>query len=55
MAVIEWIWKGTNSVGWKDMGITATNKYFELRGLSLMEIENGLIKKIVIIGIGIHS
>ena len=45
LAVIEWIWKGTNSVGWKDMEIPATNEYFELRGLSIMEIEDRLIKR----------
>jgi len=45
LAVIEWIWKGTNSVGWADMGLPATNKYFELRGLSIMVIKNGLITR----------
>ncbi len=42
---IEWIWKGTNSVGWPIMGIQPTNKYFELKGVSVMNIENGLIAK----------
>lgn len=45
MSVVEWIWKGTNSVGWPSMGIPATNKYFELRGVSVMIIENNLIKR----------
>jgi steroid delta-isomerase-like uncharacterized protein len=45
LAVVEWIWKGTNSVGWADMGLPATNKYFELRGISIMVIENGLITR----------
>jgi steroid delta-isomerase-like uncharacterized protein len=45
LAVVEWIWKGTNSAGWADMGLPATNKYFELRGLSIMVIENGLITR----------
>jgi steroid delta-isomerase-like uncharacterized protein len=45
LAVVEWIWEGTNSVGWDDMGIPATNKYFELRGISIMVIENGLITR----------
>jgi len=45
LAVVEWIWKGTNSVGWADMGLPATNKYFELRGLSIMVIKNGLITR----------
>jgi steroid delta-isomerase-like uncharacterized protein len=45
IAVIEWIWKGTNTVGWIDMGLPATNKYFELRGTSLMVIKNGFITR----------
>jgi steroid delta-isomerase-like uncharacterized protein len=45
LAVVEWIWKGTNSIGWADMGLPATNKYFELRGISIMVIENGLITR----------
>ncbi|MBN1791964.1 MAG: nuclear transport factor 2 family protein [Bacteroidales bacterium] len=45
LAVVEWIWKGTNSVGWTDMGLPATNKYFELRGLTIMVIKNGLITR----------
>jgi len=45
LAVVEWIWKGTNSVGWADMGLPATNKYLELRGLSIMVIKNGLITR----------
>lgn len=39
-AAVEWIWKGTNSVGWDFMGIPATNKYFELPGVSVIEIKN---------------
>ncbi|MCE4563100.1 nuclear transport factor 2 family protein [Maribellus sp. CM-23] len=42
-AVVEWIWKGTNTVGWPSMGIPPTGKYFELPGISVMEIENGQI------------
>ena len=38
-AVVEWVWKGTNSVGWPEMGLPATGKYFELRGVSVMKIE----------------
>ncbi len=34
---LEW----TNSVGWPN--IPVTNKYFEVRGVSVMEIENNLI------------
>ena len=45
MAMVEWIWKGTNTVGWPSIGIPATNKYFECRGASVMEIEDGLIKR----------
>jgi len=44
-AMVEWIWKGTNTVGWPSLGLPATNKYFELRGTSVMTIENGLIKR----------
>ncbi|WP_163710167.1 ester cyclase [Mangrovibacterium lignilyticum] len=39
----EWVWKGTNTVGWQQMGIPATDIYFELPGASIMEIENGKI------------
>jgi len=42
-AAIEWIWKGTNTVGWPSMGIPPSGKYFELPGASVMEIENGKI------------
>ncbi len=45
LAMVEWIWKGTNTVGWPSMGIPATNKYFEVRGTSVMNIENKLIKR----------
>ena len=44
-AVVEWIWKGTNTVGWASLKIPATNKDFEVRGVSVMTIENNLIKK----------
>ena len=44
-AAIEWIWKGTNTVGWPSLKIPATNKYFEVRGVSVMTIENNLIKR----------
>ncbi len=44
-AAVEWIWKGTNSVGWDFMGIPATGKYFELPGVSFMEIENRKMKR----------
>ena len=45
MATVEWVWKGSNSVGWEELGIPATDKYFELRGVSVMKIENGLIRR----------
>jgi steroid delta-isomerase-like uncharacterized protein len=40
---IEWIWKGTNSVGWPNMGIPPTNRYFEIKGVSIMNVNDGLI------------
>ena len=43
MATIEWIWKGTNTVGWP--GAPPNNKYFEVRGVSVMVIEDNLIKR----------
>jgi len=43
-ASVEWLWKGTNTVGWPDMGLPATDKYFEIKGVSVMDIENGKIK-----------
>jgi len=42
-AAVEWIWKGTNTVGWPALGIPATDIYFELPGISVMEIDNGKI------------
>ena|SRR3972149_11781610 len=42
---IEWIWKGTNTIGWPSLDIPATNKHFEVRGISVMTIENNLIKR----------
>lgn len=42
-AAVVWIWKATNTVGWPYMGIPPTNKYFEMLGASVMEIENGKI------------
>jgi len=44
-AAIEWIWKETNTVGWPSQKIPATNKSFEVRGVSVMIIENSLIKR----------
>jgi steroid delta-isomerase-like uncharacterized protein len=43
-AMFEWIWKGTNSVGWPAMNLPLTNKLLELRGVSVMDIENGRIR-----------
>jgi steroid delta-isomerase-like uncharacterized protein len=45
MAMVEWVWTGTNTVGWPNMNIPATNKHFEVRGVSVMEIENNSIRK----------
>lgn len=42
-AAVEWIWKGTNTVGWPSMGIPATGNAIALKGVSVMEIENGKI------------
>ena len=41
--MVEWLWKGTNSVGWETRGIPATGKYFEINGESVMRIENDLL------------
>ena len=43
-AIFEWIWKGTNTVGWPAMNLPPTGKYLELRGVSVMDIENGRIR-----------
>lgn len=43
-AMFEWIWKGTNSVGWPAMKLPPTSKHLELRGVSVMDIENGRIR-----------
>lgn len=45
VVAVEWIWKGTNTVGWPDMGIPATGKSFELRGASIMTIVDGRITR----------
>ncbi|GET23191.1 nuclear transport factor 2 family protein [Prolixibacter denitrificans] len=45
MAMVEWVWTGTNTVGWANMNIPATNKHFEVRGVSVMDIENNRISK----------
>ena len=42
-AVVEWIWKGTNSVGWPYMNLPATNKKMKLKGISIMKIEDSKI------------
>ncbi|MCG6190969.1 ester cyclase [Maribellus maritimus] len=42
-AVVEWVWEGTNSVGWPQMSIPATNKTMSLKGISIMQIENAKI------------
>lgn len=42
-AFIEWNWKGTNTIGWPSAKIPATNKYFEVRGASIIEIRNDRI------------
>jgi steroid delta-isomerase-like uncharacterized protein len=45
MSTVEWIWRGTNSVGWPDLGISATNKRLEVRGVSVMVIKDNLIQR----------
>ena len=44
-AIVEWLWKGTNSVGWEIMNIPATNQSFEVRGVSVMHIQNKKITR----------
>lgn len=46
MAMVEWVWTGTNTVGWANMNIPATNKHFEVRGVSVLELENNLIREV---------
>ena len=43
MAAVEWIMAGTNTVGWPN--IPSSGKPFNLKVLSIMEIEDGLIIK----------
>ena len=44
LVVVEWIWKGTVPKIWFPNDST-TKKYFTARGTSVMEIQNGLIKR----------
>jgi len=44
-AMVEWIWKGTNTKGWETMDIPATDQYFELRGISVMTFKSNLITR----------
>ena len=43
MAVVEWTWTGTVTVGWPKMQIPATGAAMELRGVSVMSIQKGKI------------
>ncbi len=43
MAVVEWIWKGTVPKVW--FPNDSTTKKFTARGVSVMEIQDGLIKR----------
>jgi steroid delta-isomerase-like uncharacterized protein len=43
-ATVEWIWTGTNTVGWPVMNLPATGKSLNLKGISIMDIDNGKIK-----------
>jgi steroid delta-isomerase-like uncharacterized protein len=44
MAAAEWTWTGTFTGGWGD-DYPANNKPFIIQGVSIMKIENGLIKR----------
>lgn len=44
--MIEWVWHGTNSIGWPAMGINPTDKTMQLKGVSVIEIDNEKIKKV---------
>ena len=44
MAVVEWIWKGTVPKVWFPND-SITKNSFSVRGVSVMEIQNGLIKR----------
>ncbi len=43
-ATVEWIGTGTSTVGWPAMNIPATEKSLNLKGISVMDIDNGKIK-----------
>jgi steroid delta-isomerase-like uncharacterized protein len=45
LGMVEWVWKGTNTVGYPQMGIPATGKYMELNGVSIMEFHDGKIHR----------
>ena len=45
ITVVEWMWKGTVPKAWFPNDSTS-KKFFSARGVSLMEIHNGLIKRI---------
>jgi steroid delta-isomerase-like uncharacterized protein len=44
MAMIEWIWKGTFTVGWLP-NYPGTNKPFQIQGVTVFQIKNGLITR----------
>jgi hypothetical protein len=45
LGMVEWVWKGTNTAGYPQMGIPATGKYMELNGVSIMEFQDGKIHR----------
>jgi steroid delta-isomerase-like uncharacterized protein len=45
LGMVEWVWTGTNSVGWPQLGIPATDQHMELRGVSIVDFQNGKIQR----------
>lgn len=45
MGIVEWLWTGTNSVGWPQLGIPATDQQMELYGVSVIEFKDGMIHR----------
>lgn len=45
MGMVEWLWTGTNSVGWPQLGIPSTGQHMELSGVSVIEFKDGMIHR----------
>jgi steroid delta-isomerase-like uncharacterized protein len=45
LGMVEWLWKGTNSVGWPQLGIPATDQHMELNGVSVIDFQDGKIDR----------